>query len=218
MDDRSWTTDETLWLADWRRRLAELYTHVRSVATTAGPESAWRAWRMEREELFRTHPSSPVPAAEREAVHARHWPYEPALRFEAVVVEDAEPEATGAATLRLPTSGATIPPMRRLGRATIPFPDRERTLSLFWLEEYAGGIFLPFRDATNGTATYGAGRYLLDTAKSADLGGDAVHRTLALDFNFAYHPSCAFDPRWACPLAPPENRLDRPIEAGERLD
>ena len=82
---------------------------------------------------------------------------------------------------------------------------------------YAGGLFIPFRDATNGTETYGAGRYLVDAAKSADLGGDPATGTLIVDFNFAVQPSCAFDPRWACPLAPPENRLDIPIRAGERL-
>jgi hypothetical protein len=54
-------------------------------------------------------------------------------------------------------------------------------------------------------------------AKSADLGGDLIAGTLTIDLNFAYQPSCAFDPRWACPLAPPENWLDPPIRAGERL-
>ena len=57
----------------------------------------------------------------------------------------------------------------------------------------------------------------MDAAKSADLGGDPVAGTLILDFNFAFQPSCAFDPKWACPLAPPANRLDLPIRAGERL-
>jgi uncharacterized protein (DUF1684 family) len=85
------------------------------------------------------------------------------------------------------------------------------------MEGYAGGLFLPFRDDTNGTETYGAGRYLLDAAKSADLGGDPIRGTLRLDFNFAYQPSCAFDPRWACPLAPPENWLDVAVRAGERI-
>ena len=105
-----------------------------------------------------------------------------------------------------------------IGRVEIPFADGERQLSLYWMEGYAGGLFLPFRDATNGRATYGAGRYLLDAAKSADLGGDLRRRTLILDFNFAYQPSCAFDPKWACPLAPPENRLDIEVRAGERVD
>ena len=81
---------------------------------------------------------------------------------------------------------------------------------------YAGGLFLPFRDATNGTETYDAGRYLLDAAKGADLGTDPEGR-LVIDFNFAFQPSCAFDPRWACPLAPPENWLDLAVSGGERI-
>jgi uncharacterized protein (DUF1684 family) len=56
---------------------------------------------------------------------------------------------------------------------------------------------------------------LLDTAKGADLGVDGDG--LVVDFNFAYHPSCAFDPRWTCPLAPTENRLPLEVRAGERL-
>ena len=67
---------------------------------------------------------------------------------------------------------------------------------------------------TSGRSTYGAGRYLLDTVKGADLGIDGPR--LVLDFNFAYNPSCAYDPRFVCPLAPPPNRLAVPIEAGER--
>ena len=76
------------------------------------------------------------------------------------------------------------------------------------MEGYAGGLFVPFRDATSGAETYGAGRYLLDTVKGADLGGDWRRGELMLDFNTAYHPSCAYDPKWNCPLAPPESRLD----------
>ena len=53
--------------------------------------------------------------------------------------------------------------------------------------------------------------------KGADLGGDPAAGTLVVDLNFAFQPSCAFDPKWACPLAPPENRLAARIEAGERL-
>jgi uncharacterized protein len=88
-------------------------------------------------------------------------------------------------------------------------------LDCFWLQGYGGGLFLPFGDTTNGTSTYGGGRYLLDTAKGADLGVD--DGKLVLDFNFAYNPSCAYDPRWVCPLAPPANRLPVAVEAGERV-
>jgi uncharacterized protein (DUF1684 family) len=117
----------------------------------------------------------------------------------------------------LPVSAGGTMAMRRIGRVEIPFPAGVRSLVVFWMSGYAGGLFIPFRDATNGTETYGAGRYLIDGAKSADLGGDPVRGTVILDFNFAYHPSCAFDPKWACPLAPPDSRLDIPVRAGERL-
>ena len=73
---------------------------------------------------------------------------------------------------------------------------------------------MPFADATAGEETYGAGRYLLDTVKGADLG--ARDGRLVLDFNLAYNPSCSYDPRWACPLAPPPNRLAIPVRMGER--
>jgi uncharacterized protein len=91
---------------------------------------------------------------------------------------------------------------------------RRCELLLYWLSGYGGGLFLPFRDRTAGGETYGAGRYLLDTIKGADL-GMAGHR-LILDFNFAYNPSCAYDPAWSCPLAPPENHLAIALRCGER--
>jgi uncharacterized protein (DUF1684 family) len=203
------------WLADWRRRVATLYSEVRAMAAT-DPGVALAHWRAVRETLFREHAASPVPAANRATFEASHFEPDPALRFE-VTVEPAPPPAPGAFALELPNSGADTLSFTRVGRIAIPFPDGDRTLSVFWMAGYAGGLFIPFRDATNGAETYGAGRYLVDAAKSADLGGDPAAGTLIIDFNFAYQPSCAFDPRWACPLAPPENRLDIPIRAGERL-
>jgi uncharacterized protein (DUF1684 family) len=80
---------------------------------------------------------------------------------------------------------------------------------------YGGGVFLPFRDATNNRQTYGGGRYLYDTIKGADLG--TAQGGIVLDFNYAYHPSCYYNPRWVCPLAPPQNILDFPVTAGEML-
>jgi uncharacterized protein len=90
-----------------------------------------------------------------------------------------------------------------------------RRVALWRLDQYGGGLFLPLRDATSGTASYGGGRYLLDTAKGADLG--SAGPALVIDPNFLYHPSCRHDHRWACPLAPDDNTIDIPIPAGERL-
>jgi uncharacterized protein len=203
------------WLADWRRQIAALYAEVRALSAS-DPSVAHRHWREVRERLFREHPQSPVPRDARDGFIAHHFEYEPALRF-TVELQPAPPVAPGALALQLPNSGADTLSFSRLGRVELPFADSPRHLSVFWMAGYAGGLFIPFRDATNGTETYGAGRYLVDAAKSADLGGDPAAGTQILDFNFAFQPSCAFDPRWACPLAPPENCLDLPIQAGERL-
>lgn len=203
------------WLADWRRQVATLYAEVRGMAAT-DPDIALAHWRAVRERLYREHPQSPVPAEARGTFRANHFEHDPSLRFE-VLVAAAPPPEPGAFALELPNSGADTLSFSRVGRIEIPFASGARTLSVFWMAGYAGGLFIPFRDATNGTETYGAGRYLVDAAKSADLGGDPAAGTLTIDFNFAVQPSCAFDPKWACPLAPPENRLEIPIRAGERL-
>jgi uncharacterized protein len=218
MIDDAWSPGDgsladRLTLADWRRRIAELYAEVRAMAVS-DPAIALAHWRAAREWLLREHPQSPVPAADRSSFRSAHFDHDPRLRFE-VAVEPAPPAEPGA--LELPNSGADVLAFRRVGTVPLPFPDGKRVLSVFWMSGYAGGLFIPFRDATNGTETYGAGRYLLDAAKSADLGTVADSGALILDFNFAYQPSCAFDSRWACPLAPPENRLDLAVRAGERL-
>jgi uncharacterized protein len=209
------TDFDPLTLADWRKQVSDLYSDVRHIARD-DPPAAWDQWVATRQGLFRDHPQSPVPSERRSAFRALHWPYQPALRFE-VPVSPAPPVAPGAFPLELPNSGSEVLAFSRIGTVEIPFAAGPRRLSLFWMAGYSGGLFLPFRDATNGVETYGAGRYLLDGAKSADLGGDPVRGSLILDFNFAFHPSCAFDPKWACPLAPPENRLDLPVYAGERI-
>jgi uncharacterized protein (DUF1684 family) len=220
----------TLALGDWRRTVATLYAEVRRLAAD-DPAAALHHWRTVREDLYRNHPQSPVPVADRATFRALHFDHDPRLRFE-VTVEPIAAMAAGASlaakgpidfgggqAVGLPVSGAGSATMafHRLGEVELPFAAGPRRLALFWMEGYAGGLFLPFRDATNDHETYGAGRYLLDGAKSADLGGDRARGTLILDFNFAYQPSCAFDPQYACPLAPPSNRLDLPIRAGERI-
>ena len=125
-------------------------------------------------------------------------------------VEPAERERREIATSRRAADRFT-----RFARAQFELAGAEQALDLYWLDGYGGGVFLSFADATSGTETYGGGRYLLDTVKGADLGEHDGR--LVLDFNFAYNPSCAYDPRWVCPLAPPGNRLAVPVTAGERM-
>jgi len=159
-----------------------------------------------------------VPIGERDAFRAVHWPYADAWRGTASLEADevASPGGVQPAIAIIPASSGGPPPLELAGHVTIAFRGESSRLPVLRLVEYSGGILLPFGDTTNGGATYAAGRYLLDTAKGADL-GVTVDDRLILDFNFAFQPSCAFDPRWACPLAPPEARLAIAIEAGERL-
>jgi uncharacterized protein (DUF1684 family) len=190
-------------LLDWKRRIAELYASVRAADD---PHAGWERWCAVRRELFATHPQSPIPSAERAAYDGPHvYAYDPAWRLLAEV-EPAERER-----FELPSSDGETMAFTRFALARAEGIE----LELYWLEGYGGGLFVPFADATSGDETYGAGRYVLDTVKGADLG--TQEGRLVLDLNFAYQPSCSYDPRWTCPLAPPANRLSAPVRAGERL-
>jgi len=198
---------ELVELLDWRRRVAELYAEIRA---TPDHRAAWRRWREERSRLFCEHPQSPVPAAERPTYSGPHlYEYDSAWRVLASV-QSVEP-----ARLELPSSGPGPMSFTRFGRAEFTISATPQALDLYWLDGYGGGLFLPFADNTSGSETYGAGRYVLDSIKGADLGQQ--DRFLVLDFNYAYQPSCSYDPGWTCPLAPPANRLTVPVRAGERL-
>ena len=201
--------DDALALADWRRRVSAMYQAARDEAEH-DPEAAWAEWRGTRDALFAAHPQSPVPLVSRLGfVGLAYFSYDPAARV-AAAVRPAEPTH-----LTLEVSTGEPVAFTRIATCAFELDGGERSLDLFWLDGYGGGLFLPFRDSTSGAETYGAGRYLLDTVKGADLGVDDAGR-LILDFNFAYNPSCAYDPIWSCPLAPPGNRLDTHVRAGER--
>ncbi len=198
-----------LQLLDWRRRIAELYVELRSRPSDA----ATLAWfRAEKDNLFTSHPQSPVPVSRRESFTGLgYWPYDPGARLTAnfVSLEEAPAE--------IPVSTDEELPLINIGRLEFSYGGQPCQLGAFWVAGYGGGLFVPFRDDTSGQESYGGGRYLLDTIKSADFGSDYGKSTVELDFNYAYHPSCCYDPAWTCPLAPPGNRLSTAIRAGERL-
>lgn len=193
-------------LLDWKRTVFDLYAEVRAAGD---PESAWRLWRDTRDELFRTHPQTPLPLEERASFAGlSYFDYDPSLRVLADV-ETAPRERRDVAT-----SGDHPYSFTRFGRAVFSVHGRGQSLDLYWLDGYGGGVYLCFADATSGTETYAPGRYLLDTVKGSDLGSEDGQ--IVLDFNFAYNPSCSYDQRWVCPLAPPGNRLAAAIRGGER--
>jgi uncharacterized protein (DUF1684 family) len=182
---------------DWRRQVAALY---RAVREEPDPPAAHGLWTANRQRLVSTHPASP----NRDSV-LRHAPYDPAWRFDAVVDPEVE-----AARLEIPTATDGVVPFERIGRVSL---ESVGTLDVWWLDSYGGGVWLPLRDRF--ADSYGGGRYLLDTVKGADLGGEPGR--LIVDLNFAYNPSCAYDESWACPLAPPGNILDLEVNAGELI-
>lgn len=194
-------------VADWRRRVHAVYAAVREAASA---REGFDVWRAARDELFAHHPQSPLTGDDglRRSGLA-YYPYDPALRFEVPL----EPEDDGPVHTVHSANDGTIT-MRRIGRVSLPDPVGA-ALDVWWLAQYGGGIFLPLRDGTAGDETYGGGRYVLDTAKGADLG--TTPDGLVADLNFSYHPSCRYNPAWECPLAPPGNTIDVPIRAGERL-
>jgi uncharacterized protein (DUF1684 family) len=194
-------------LLEWKRRVASLYAEVRAAPD---PAAAWEGWRAARDEIFRTNPQSPVPPEARAAyAPVPYFPYDPVYRVLAEI-EAAAPEPRQVAS-----SGDETIAFERIALARFALADGEHALELYWLTAYGAGLFVPFRDSTSGRETYGGGRYLLDTVKGSDLG--TVEGRLVLDFNFAYNPSCSYDPRWICPLSPPANRLPVAIAAGERM-
>lgn len=201
------TPQGVLDLLDWKRRVFALYAEVRAAPD---PEDAWRRWRRERDRMIASHPQSPIvdEAGRARFEGAPYFDYDPAFRVLGRM------EATDPERIVIPASADGRYAFTRFARARFDLAGQEQALGLYWLEGYGGGMFLSFRDATSGRETYGACRYLLDTVKGADLGTEDGR--LVLDFNFAYNPSCSYDPRWVCPLAPPDDRLEVAVRAGER--
>ncbi|MBN9190482.1 MAG: DUF1684 domain-containing protein [Microbacterium sp.] len=196
-------------VVDWRRRVFALYAAVR---LADDPEEAHELWRIDRDDLMAHHPATPLLPADRLLFEGLPIaPYDPDWRFELPIVP-AEPGGFEFAT---GTDG--VVPFERVGKVEVPDVG---ALDVWRLTSYGGGLFIPVRDALAGRpgGTYGGGRYLVDTIKGADLGSDAAAGTIVLDFNFAYNPSCAYDPAWACPPAQPGNVLQVPVPVGERYN
>src|ERR1700676_3554689 len=194
-------------LVDWRRRVGDLYR-------TSGPDALTR-FREGRDQLFKSHPQSPIEPDERGSFAGlKYFPGDPACRVGARFEADAE-----GSELLIDTGGEDgAVRYRRAGHLVFKLHREPCRLTVLSLAQYAGGLFVPFRDATSGPETYGGGRYLFDTAKDTDglvleikPGSSAV----AIDFNYPYNAPCAYSPMWACPLAPPENYLTLPVRAGE---
>ncbi|WP_426596011.1 DUF1684 domain-containing protein [Cellulomonas sp. McL0617] len=181
-----------------------MYADVRRIAA-GDPAAAHGVWVQQRDELFATHPASPLDVvASASFAGLDVAPYDPAYRFEAVL------EPAGQQRMDVATATDGVVPFERIGTVQL---GELGSLAVWSLKTYAGGLFLPVRDALAGSSTYGGGRYVLDTVKGADHGmaGDR----LVVDLNFAYNPSCAYNPAWTCPLATRANTLAVEVPVGE---
>jgi uncharacterized protein (DUF1684 family) len=172
-------------------------------------KDAVEAFRLDKDEFFKTDPRSPLPESERAAFTGLpYYPVDESLAFEDRVLEPYTGDEPS--NFQIPTSDGQLRPAHRAGVLRFQLAGEPRQLTAYTFDGGDGqSLFVPFLDQTSGTETYGAGRYL-DLEPEAD-------GTYALDFNLAYHPSCVYDAKFSCPLTPAENRLPVRIEAGERL-
>jgi len=173
---------------------------------------AWRAaieeQREQKDRYFREDPHSPIPPDERDAFEGlSYYSPDPDLRFEVPLHEHDEKERVTVATS---TEGEQE--YVRWGEFHVTVDGEDVAIQAYKADPDEDRLWVPFRDATSGEETYGAGRYLdLEPEHHRTDDGDWL-----LDFNEAYNPTCAYSDRYECPLPPGENWLSVPVEAGEK--
>ena len=202
-------------LFDYRTRVAEMYRKRRQ-SSLAGEDAASvvQRFREFRDELFAKHLQSALDQEQKQKFQRlRYFPYNPAMCVAADIERNVEPQV-----LSVAMNAEETMTMTAVGRLHFALEGVKVALTLYWLNIYGGGLFLPFRDTTSPAESYGGGRYLFDTIKGSDflpVPDASINERILLDFNYAYNPSCAYNDRWVCPLAPIENRLKVPVRAGE---
>lgn len=161
-------------------------------------------FRQQKDDFFKKHPQSPLPPETRASFTGLvYYAVDPNLAF-TLTAEELDPKEE----IQMQTSTGDLRRYQRWGQVHFVVDAQEAALTLYYSPEL-GHFFLPFMDATSGSETYGAGRYL-DPQQLED-------GVFVIDFNLAYAPFCAYNPNYSCPIPPSENRLKVPIRAGEKL-
>jgi uncharacterized protein (DUF1684 family) len=163
--------------------------------------------RLEKDRAFKTSPNSPIPVKDRMQFGGlRYYPFDPALRFMVKLSRYPRPER-----IRLGTNTGELREALKYGYFDFEIGGRPCRLQVFRTEDSPEQgvpyLFIPFRDSTSGSETYGAGRYIELRENTSG--------TYELDFNRAYNPSCAYSEGFSCPVPPPENTLRVAVRAGE---
>jgi len=203
-------------LYDYRCRMSAMYRE-RTQALAAGEDAkiVLQRFRRAKDALFAEHPQSALDEEQqRSFLGLRYFPYDPAYCIPATL-EPIEEHISHEMALSPPEKLI----LTTIGQLHFVLDNEPVVLALYWITLYGGGLFLPFRDITSPRESYGGGRYLFDTIKGSEplpTSGKSSRSHLTLDFNYAYNPSCAYNDRWVCPLAPKENHVTRAIYAGEK--
>ena len=164
--------------------------------------------RNEKDNFFRVSFQSPLSSKEREKfIQLDYYPVNPDYYFELELKEYSEKEI-----LEIQDTGGKQRKFLRWGEFRFEIGGEEQVLQAYKSSPDEDRLFVPFRDATSGTETYGAGRYLdLESTRDCTTDGKWI-----LDFNKAYNPWCAYSENYTCPFVPPENWLKVQIHAGEK--
>jgi hypothetical protein len=162
-------------------------------------------FRRDKDEFFREDPRSPLTAEQRRTFEGlAYFPENPALLIRAALeTEGVDLDED----IVLPTTTGGEQRYRRAGVIRFEVDGEPARVTLFASRDTAE-LFLPFRDSTSGSESYGAGRYL-------EVDPPGLDGAVQVDFNYAYNPYCAYNPDWSCPIPPGENWLSVPIRAGE---
>lgn len=165
-------------------------------------------WRKERDAFFKNHQRSPLlPRDKKNFKGIKYYPFDPSYVFsgqiERFVFHINNPKYYATFLTNKGTNKRYI----RYGKFHFTLKGKEYMMEIYKsiLSDY---LFIPFKDKTNEKETYEGGRYI-----DAEILPDYK---MVLDFNMAYHPSCAYNEKFICALPPRENMLDIEIRAGEK--
>ncbi len=136
-----------------------------------------------------------------------YFPVNKEYRVEAEFIRTPDEEP-----FEMPTTTDRRPVYLKYGEAKFEMKGEKVQLDLFQSQKYAkspsydGHLFLPFSDLTSGKESYGGGRFIDLKIPPGD--------TIVIDFNKAYNPYCAYNPKYSCPIPPPQNHINLEIRAG----
>jgi len=165
-------------------------------------------WRKKGDAFFKSHVRSPLAPREKKSFKGlKYYPFDPTYVFvgqiERFVLHINNPEYYATFLTNKGTNKRYI----RYGKFHFKLDGKEYTVEIY-KSILSDALFIPFKDKTNGKESYGGGRYI-----DAEI---LPGYKMVLDFNMAYHPSCAYNEKFICILPPKENTLNVEIPAGER--